>query len=223
MFKLKTNAQRPPADAAPAGEKKGAKKAHKSGVKRDPKSAARAGGKAVSKSTSKVAPRRSAQSADGKAHRSRGAATTQRLDTVLRKRNAGQRVDLGIGAVSIEPSAGAPRTLGLQAAEAVMEKKGTDVTVLDVREISGLCDEMVVATARSVTHLNALADGVEEAMRKLGERLIHADGRHSAEPDWILLDYGNMMVHLFRAEARENYRLDAYYAEARLLAKWKND
>lgn len=141
----------------------------------------------------------------------------------LRKRNSGKVVDLGIGAVNIEPAPGALPTLGLAAAQAAMDKKATDVTVLDVRGVSGLCDEMVVASARSVTHLHAVADGIEEALRKAGERLLHADGRHSAEPDWVLLDYGNLMVHLFRPEARASYRLEDYYADAKLVAKWKND
>jgi len=146
-----------------------------------------------------------------------------RQSAPLRKRNSGKVVDLGIGAVSIEPAPGAPPTLGVVAAQAAMDKKASDVVVLDVRGVSGLCDEMVVASARSVTHLNAVADGIEEALRKAGERLLHADGRHSAEPDWVLLDYGNLMVHLFRPEARDNYRLEDYYADAKLVAKWKND
>jgi ribosome-associated protein len=142
---------------------------------------------------------------------------------VLRKRPVQPKVDLGIGAVNIAPPPDEPRTLGRAAAEAAIDKKATDIVLLDVRDISGLCDEMLVATARSVPHLNAVADGVEEALRKQGERLIHSDGRHSAEPDWLLLDYGNLMVHIFRAEARDSYRLEDYYAEARLVAKWKND
>lgn len=131
--------------------------------------------------------------------------------------------DLGIGAVEISPPKGAPRTIGIMAAEAAMDKKAFDVVVLDVRGISGLCDEMVIASARSVTHLGAVCDGVEEALRKQGERVVHSDGRHSAEPDWILLDYGDLMVQLFRPETRDHTRLEDYYASARLVAKWKND
>jgi|GEM_PF-644672 ribosome-associated protein len=146
-----------------------------------------------------------------------------RPGAVLRKRVAPPKANLGIGAVNIAPPADEPRTLGRDAAEAAIDKKATDIVLLDVREISGLCDEMLVMTARSVTHLGAVADGVEEALRKQGERLIHSDGRRSAEPDWLLLDYGNLMVHIFRAEARDSYRLEDYYSEARLVAKWKNE
>jgi len=143
--------------------------------------------------------------------------------TPLRKPAPKRAVDLGIGAVEILPLKEAARTTGILAAEAAMDKKAFDVVVLDVRGISGLCDEMVVASARSATHLSAVCDGVEEALRKAGERVLHSDGRRSAEPDWILLDYGDLMVHLFRPEAREQTRLEDYYASARLVAKWKNE
>jgi ribosome-associated protein len=142
---------------------------------------------------------------------------------VLRKRALSPRVDVGVGAVNIAPAKDQPRSSGLIAAEAAVDKKATDIALLDVREVSGICDEMLVCTARSVTHLNAVSDAVEEALRKAGERVIHRDGLRGAEPDWILLDFGDLMVHLFRPEARENYRLEDYYAEAKLVARWKND
>jgi ribosome-associated protein len=169
-------------------------------------------------------PVKKASKSTGKAKASKAVkAKPARPGAVLRKRVAPPKANLGIGAVNIAPPADEPRTLGRAAAEAAIDKKATDIVLLDVREISGLCDEMMVATARSVPHLNSVADGIEESLRKQGERLIHSDGRHSAEPDWLLLDYGNLMVHIFRAEARENYRLEDYYAEARLVAKWKNE
>jgi ribosome silencing factor RsfS/YbeB/iojap len=144
-------------------------------------------------------------------------------ENALRKRGGARPHDLGIGAHTIEPAAGTPETAGLIAARAAMDKKGSDVVLLDVHEISGLCDEMLVVSARSVTHLSAVADGVEEALRKAGERVVHRDGLAGAEPDWVLLDYGNLMVHIFRPEARQSYGLEAYYADAKLVAKWKND
>jgi ribosome-associated protein len=121
----------------------------------------------------------------------------------LRKPVARGPVDVGVGAVEILPLPGNAASIGITAAEAALEKKAFDV--------------------RSVTHLGALCDAVEEAMRKKGERVLHSDGRHAAEPDWILLDYGDLMVHLFRQEARDHTRLEDYYASARLVAKWKNE
>jgi ribosome-associated protein len=140
----------------------------------------------------------------------------------LRKRNAGPRVDLGIGPADIVPGPGIPRSAGQVAVEAAIEKKATDVLWLDVRGLSSLCDEMVLATARSVPHLQAVGDFVEEALRKHGERVLHRDGLRGAEPDWLLLDFGDLLVHLFRPEARENYQLETFYAQARVLGRWKN-
>jgi ribosome silencing factor RsfS/YbeB/iojap len=184
------------------------------------------------KSSAKKKPKDATAKAKGKAKpgaKARGAnpkgkpLSKPRGASPLRKRSAAPRVDLRIGAETIEPAAGTPESAGLIAARAAMDKKGTEVVLLDVSEISGLCDEMLVVSARSVPHLSAVADGVEEALRKAGERVVHRDGLAGAEPDWVLLDYGNLMVHIFRPEARQNYGLEAYYAEARLIAKWKND
>lgn len=140
-----------------------------------------------------------------------------------RKRPVQAPVDVGIGPQDVAPAGDARSGPGWAAAEAAIAKKATDVLLLDVRELSGLCDQMLVATARSVPHLQAVADGVEEALRLAGERVVHRDGLKGAEPDWVLLDYGDLMVHLFRAEARQHYALEDYYAQARILARWKND
>jgi ribosome-associated protein len=111
----------------------------------------------------------------------------------------------------------------IKAAQAAADKKGFEILVLDVREISGLCDKMVLCSARSSTHLVAVSEGVEEAMRKSGQRLLHSDGRRTAEPDWVLLDYGDLMVHVFKAQSRSDYNLESYYGEAPVVAKLEYD
>jgi ribosome-associated protein len=204
MFKLRKAGPKSADSAKPSVKKK----LKADGIKPKPKAKA----KPASKS-------RGAKSASKPALR---ALPKPHKENALRKRGARPH-DLGIGAHTIEPAAGTPETSGIIAARASMEKKATDVVLLDVREISGLCDEMLVVSARSVPHLSAVADGVEEALRKAGERVVHRDGLAGAEPDWVLLDYGNLMVHIFRPEARQNYGLEAYYADAKLVAKWKND
>jgi ribosome-associated protein len=78
---------------------------------------------------------------------------------------------------------------------------------------------MIICSARSTTHLSAVADGIEEAMRKAGQRLLHSDGRRTAEPEWVLLDYGDVMVHVFRAQSRVDYQLEEYYSAGKVLAR----
>jgi ribosome-associated protein len=130
---------------------------------------------------------------------------------------------LGIGAVENDLPIAEVRSIGIVAAEAARDKKAFDIVVLDVREISGLCDEMVVVSARSTTHLSAVCDAIEENLSKIGEKTIHSDGRHAAEPDWVLLDYGDLMVHIFREETRSATRLEDFYGAAKVLARFKND
>lgn len=206
--------------AAKSAEPVSAKPVRKSSAK----AASKPKAKSASKATGKPAPKSVGRRAPNKNKGLRGAsALPQAQGAFLRKRVPGPRLDLGIGAVNIEPAAEAANSTGIVAARAAIEKKATDIVVLDVREISGLCDEMVIMSARSVPHLGAVGDAVEEALRLIGERVVHTDGRRGAEPDWLLLDYGNLMVHIFRPEARAQYRLEDYYASARLVAKWKNE
>jgi ribosome-associated protein len=107
----------------------------------------------------------------------------------------------------------------MQAAQAALDKKAFDILVLEVAEISGLCDRMIICSARSTTHLSAVSDAIEDALRKAGQRLLHSDGRRTAEPEWVLLDYGDLMVHVFRQQARSDYQLEEYYSDGKVLAK----
>lgn len=216
MFKLRQAKKKAAPAAAPKRGKAVAEK--KSGSVRPAREAAAKRSVAKRGVDDKKRPPKKLEKPMGK-----GSATSPRHDLVLRKRSLGPRIDVGVGAQSVEPAKGSEGTIALVAAKAAVEKKATDVVVMDVREVSGLCDEMIVCTARSVTHLNAVADAVEEALRKAGERVIHRDGLAGSDPDWVLLDYGDMMVHVFRPEARESYGLEAYYGQARLIARWKND
>lgn len=111
----------------------------------------------------------------------------------------------------------------MHAVQAAIDKKGFDILVLDVAEISGLCDRMILCSARSTTHLSSVADAIEDALRKAGQRLLHSDGRRTAEPEWLLLDYGDLMVHVFRQQARTDYQLEEYYSSGKVLAKIAND
>ncbi len=143
--------------------------------------------------------------------------------TELRKRVAAPTSKMKAAVVRVAPSAPAALLHAdepvMKAAQAAVDKKGFDVIVLDVAEISGLCDRMIICSARSTTHLSAVADGIEEAMRKAGQRLLHSDGRRTAEPEWVLLDYGDVMVHVFRAQSRVDYQLEEYYSAGKVLAR----
>ena len=111
------------------------------------------------------------------------------------------------------PASRASRTLAKTAAEAAADKKGEDIVLLNVGRFSGLTDFLVIVSASSPAHLEALAEGVELALEGKGAQLTHRDGRHSLS--WRVLDYGAVMVHLMRPETREFYGLEKLFRGAR--------
>ena len=86
------------------------------------------------------------------------------------------------------------------------DKKAADVKVYDVRGISGLCDAFVVATGSAAPHLKALVAGTQQAMKAVGVQSY----RTSGDPDsgWIVVDYVDVVVHVFTPEARAYYALE---------------
>lgn len=99
------------------------------------------------------------------------------------------------------------------AADAIFSKKGTQILLLDIEELFVLSDVFVIATGTSRTHVQALADHVEEKLREdAGVRPLRSEGRNEAE--WVLLDYGDIVVHLFQAPAREFYGLERLWADS---------
>jgi ribosome-associated protein len=85
-----------------------------------------------------------------------------------------------------------------------------------VSEILRIADVFVIGTGTTRRQVQALADGVEEALRDRGRRPIRVEGRTEAE--WALLDYGDIVVHLFQPEMREFYSLERLWGDAPRLA-----
>ncbi|MDT8405692.1 MAG: ribosome silencing factor [Methylococcales bacterium] len=93
------------------------------------------------------------------------------------------------------------------------ERKGERVTALDVKSKTTITDYMVVATGTSSRHLNALADYVRESVKAQGVQPWGQEGGVSAE--WVLLDLGDVIVHLFTEQAREFYQLEKLWSVER--------
>ena len=92
------------------------------------------------------------------------------------------------------------------AVNAILSKMGKDVKSLNVGEVTSITDYFVLATGNSVSQIDAMVDGVEEAMKNDGYELKTREGR--SQGGWVLLDYNYIVVHLFSAEMREFYALD---------------
>jgi ribosome-associated protein len=99
------------------------------------------------------------------------------------------------------------------AADAIFSKKGMDIVLLDVEGLFVLSDVFVIATGTSRPHVQSLADHVEEKMQEeLDLKPLRSEGK--AEAEWVLLDFGDVIVHLFQAPFREFYGLERLWADA---------
>jgi ribosome-associated protein len=98
--------------------------------------------------------------------------------------------------------------------EGIQEKKGTNITILDLRNIENMIAEyFVICDGESNVHVDALSDSIEEIVRKnAGEKPFHVEGKQNAE--WILLDYLNVVVHVFQRSVRRFYDLEDLWADA---------
>lgn len=94
----------------------------------------------------------------------------------------------------------------LRLARLLYDRKAQDIAVLNVTHLTVLCDTMVIASGRSNTQVSALADAVDELMAQEGLDLRRSEGRR--EGRWIVLDYGQVIVHLFHRDERTFYGLD---------------
>jgi len=99
--------------------------------------------------------------------------------------------------------------------EGIQEKKGTNIAILDLSKLDNtICQYFVICEGESTTHVDAVADSVDEFVRKhAGEKPNHIEGRENAQ--WILLDYFDVVVHVFHKDMRDFYNLEGLWADAK--------
>ena len=103
------------------------------------------------------------------------------------------------------------------AAQAAYDKKAEDIAVIDLTELSDVCDYFVIATGSNNRQVDSIVDEVEEQVAKAyDEHPFSIEGRE--ERSWILMDYGSVIVHVFTPEAREYYRLEKLWGDAPVLS-----
>jgi ribosome-associated protein len=107
------------------------------------------------------------------------------------------------------------------AAEAVLDKKGLALKLLYVREVSEFADFFLICSGQSDRQVQAIARGVEERLASEGIKPLHSEGFPQGK--WVLLDYGDLIVHVFDEEKREFYRLDRLWADAPRVGEWEED
>jgi ribosome-associated protein len=98
------------------------------------------------------------------------------------------------------------------AIEAARDKKALDLLVLDLRSVDGFTDFFIICSGKNLRQVQAIADAVEDALRKEQVRPAHVEGLQRAE--WVLLDYFDFVVHVFSSERREFYALERLWGSA---------
>jgi len=99
-----------------------------------------------------------------------------------------------------------------QAARAALDRKALDLVVLDVQGLSSVTDYFLVCSGRSTTHLRSITDAIRETLKAAGVRPLHAEG--TTESGWVLLDYGDVLVHVFLEDTRSYYALERLWGDA---------
>ena len=97
-------------------------------------------------------------------------------------------------------------------AEAVASKKASDIVLLDVRGMASYADYLLLASGESDRQVVAMADAVHEVLKPQGVRPVSTEGQESGS--WVLLDYGDVVAHLFQADSRVFYDLEGLWADA---------
>ena len=102
--------------------------------------------------------------------------------------------------------------------DAIADKKGEDVLLLDIQDISILADYFVIGSAASERQARAIIEGVKQEVRQAFDRTpLHVEG--GAATGWVLMDYGGVVVHLFSPEMRAYYDLEGLWRDARVVVR----
>ena len=108
-----------------------------------------------------------------------------------------------------------PKEIAYAVTKALDEKKGMDIKLLKIDQVSTLADYFLICTGTSNTHVRTLCDYAEFTLDNLGEPMLGREGHRGNT--WELLDYGTIVVHVFTEEAREFYSLERIWADAEAI------
>ena len=105
-----------------------------------------------------------------------------------------------------------PLELARMAGRLALEKKGFDVRILKLKEISSVCDYFLIVSGEADIHVKAIAQSIIEGLKEAGERPMHVEGM--VEGNWVLLDYIDVIVHVFKEPTRQFYSLERLWGDA---------
>ena len=100
-------------------------------------------------------------------------------------------------------------------AQTIYDKKGFNIIALDVRGISTMTDFYLIAEGNIDRHVKSLSQAIQYKMSELNQTLLHAEGLQT--PDWVVMDYSDIVVHLFIPDLREKYAVEQLWKEAKII------
>ena len=103
------------------------------------------------------------------------------------------------------------RQLAHKTAELASSKQASDIVLLDVTDIASFADYFLILTADSTRQMNAIREDIVKSLAEVSIRLDHQEG--TADSGWILLDYGDVIIHIFAPEERQTYRLESLWSQ----------
>ena len=101
------------------------------------------------------------------------------------------------------------------AADAAQNKKALDVEILDIQGLTTIADYILICSATNITQIGAIADGIGHALAERGVRPSHIEG--GSESTWVLMDYGDVIVHIFDEQTRSFYGLERLWGDAKRI------
>ena len=103
------------------------------------------------------------------------------------------------------------------AVDAAANKKADDILLLDIRDVTSMADYFVICSASTDRQLKAVVEGIEEELRNDGVRPVQVEGEQGS--GWVLVDYGDVVCHVFKPAEREYYRLEELWQGAKTLVR----
>lgn len=102
--------------------------------------------------------------------------------------------------------------IAVQAAE---NKRAMDVTVLEIRSVSTIADYFIICGGRTDIQVQAIVENIQKDLKEKGTIALHREGFREA--NWVLLDYGDVVIHVFQEEERQFYNLERLWGDARVV------